>query len=128
MNWRFPAFLAAMLLSTAAVAQPKPRHVVIGLAIPMTVTDGAMAAAEEMELQRLWMAETKTALFITHSVAEAAFLSERVLVMTPRPGRVAAEITVPFPRPRTLALLETAEFAALSGRLRRALDMAGHPA
>lgn len=95
---------------------------------PFAALDALTREKMMLELQRLWMVETKTALFITHSIAEAAFLSERVLVMTPRPGRIAAEILVPFPRPRTLGLLETAAFATLSGELRRALDSAGNAA
>jgi NitT/TauT family transport system ATP-binding protein len=78
-----------------------------------------------VELQRLWLADTRTVLFVTHSIAEAAFLSDRVLVMSPRPGRVAAEIAIDLPRPRTLEIMETPEFALLTGRLRRALTDAG---
>ena len=92
---------------------------------PFAALDALTREAIMTELQRLWMAEGKTALFVTHSIAEAAFLSDRVLIMSPRPGRIAAEVAVDFARPRRLALLEEAEFAALSGRLRRALDQAG---
>jgi NitT/TauT family transport system ATP-binding protein len=50
-------------------------------------------------------------LFITHSVAEAVFLSDRVVVMTPRPGKIDRVIDIDLPRPRTLAMRETKRFA-----------------
>jgi NitT/TauT family transport system ATP-binding protein len=92
---------------------------------PFAALDALTREELMAELQRLWLATARTALFVTHSIAEAAFLSDRVLVMAPRPGRIATDIAVPFARPRPLALLETAEFASLAGRIRRALDAAG---
>jgi NitT/TauT family transport system ATP-binding protein len=56
-------------------------------------------------------------LFITHSVPEAVFLSDRIMVMTPRPGKVDRVIEVDLPRPRTLALRETPEFAGYSRQI-----------
>jgi NitT/TauT family transport system ATP-binding protein len=67
-----------------------------------------------LDLQQIWNERRMTVLFITHSVAEAVFLSDRVVVMTPRPGRIDRVIDVDLPRPRTLAMRETAEFARLS--------------
>ena len=65
---------------------------------------GALDAQTRSALQRLvvdvWTETRKTVVFVTHSVREAAFLSDRVIVMTPRPGRVAEEITIDMPRPR----------------------------
>lgn len=55
-------------------------------------------------LLRLWSETRKTIAFVTHSIAEALFLSDRILVMTPRPGRLAQEFTVQLPRPRTLEM------------------------
>ncbi len=92
---------------------------------PFAALDALTREELMAELQLLWLAQARTALFVTHSIAEAAFLSDRVLVMSPRPGRVVADIAVPFARPRAIELLETAEFAALTGRIRRALDTAG---
>ena len=73
------------------------------------------------ELIRLWMDQGWTSLFVTHNVAEAVFLSQRVLVMATHPGRVAAEIDVPFSYPRDEGLRATPEFAALTGRISRSL-------
>jgi NitT/TauT family transport system ATP-binding protein len=56
-------------------------------------------------------ARGKTVLFITHSITEAVFLSDRVLVMTPRPGRIDTVVEIDLPRPRRLGLRETPAFA-----------------
>ncbi len=92
---------------------------------PFAALDALTREELMVELQRLWLAEARTALFVTHSIAEAAFLSDRVLVMSPRPGRIVADIEVPFPRPRPLSLVETEAFGVLTGEIRRALDVAG---
>jgi NitT/TauT family transport system ATP-binding protein len=73
-----------------------------------------------LDLQRLWNETRMTVLFITHSVAEAVFLSDRVIVMTPRPGRIDRVIDIDLPRPRTLAMRETPEF---NGYNRQILDL-----
>jgi NitT/TauT family transport system ATP-binding protein len=73
-----------------------------------------------LDLQALWNERRMTVLFITHSVAEAVFLSDRVIVMTPRPGRIDRIIDIDLPRPRTLAMRETPRFAEYS---RQILDL-----
>ena len=73
-----------------------------------------------LDLQRLWNESRMTVLFITHSVAEAVFLSDRVIVMTPRPGRIDRVIDIDLPRPRTLAMRESPEF---NGYNRQILDL-----
>jgi NitT/TauT family transport system ATP-binding protein len=70
-----------------------------------------------LDLQRLWMLQKMTVLFITHSIAEAVFLSDRVVVMSPRPGRIDEIIDIDLPRPRTLAMRETPQFADYSRRI-----------
>ena len=67
-----------------------------------------------LDIQGIWMERRTTVLFITHSVAEAVFLSDRVAVMTERPGRIDAIVDVDLPRPRTLAMRQGPEFAACS--------------
>ena len=76
------------------------------------------------ELLALFRHEGFAALFITHSIAEAVFLSTRVLVMSGRPGRIIDDVDVPFPYPRAPELRYASEFAALSGRISEALKEA----
>ncbi|MBX3730225.1 MAG: ABC transporter ATP-binding protein [Candidatus Sumerlaeia bacterium] len=76
------------------------------------------------ELRRLWASQGFTALFVTHNVFEAAFLAQRVVVMSPRPGRIACELAVPFESERTPALRARPEFAAFCGAVSRELQEA----
>jgi NitT/TauT family transport system ATP-binding protein len=73
------------------------------------------------QLQLLHLAEQFTAVFVTHSIAEAVFVSHRVLVMSPRPGRLRAEIPVPLRFPRTPEVRYTAAFADVSREVARPL-------
>ena len=70
------------------------------------------------ELQRIWMATGTSVVFITHSIPEAVFLSDRVVVISPRPGRVVEELPVPLPRPRDMRTMSDERFASLCRRLR----------
>jgi NitT/TauT family transport system ATP-binding protein len=74
-----------------------------------------------LELQRIWSETGKTVLFVTHSIPEAVFLSSRVVVMSPHPGRVIAEIDIDLPRPRTEETRTDARFYELMADVRRAL-------
>jgi NitT/TauT family transport system ATP-binding protein len=76
------------------------------------------------ELRRLWASQGFTALFVTHNVFEAAFLAQRVVVMSPRPGRIARELVVPFGADRTPDLRARPEFAAFCGAVSRELQEA----
>ncbi|AVO38434.1 ABC transporter ATP-binding protein [Pukyongiella litopenaei] len=67
---------------------------------PFGALDEQTRLVLQQELLRIWGATRKTVVFITHSVDEALTLADRVLVMSPRPGRLVAELTVPFERPR----------------------------
>jgi NitT/TauT family transport system ATP-binding protein len=80
---------------------------------PFSAVDELLRERLQEELIRLFTAERFAGLFITHSVSEAVFLSTRVIVMTPRPGRTSAVIDVPFPYPRSPDLRYTPEFVAI---------------
>lgn len=74
-----------------------------------------------IELMRIQREVDATIIFVTHNISEAVFLADKVLVMTPRPGRLAAEIDVTFDRPRQIELLKTPEFNELVFKVRNIL-------
>lgn len=77
------------------------------------------------QLLRLWAKTEKTVVFVTHSIPEAVFLSTKIVVMSPRPGRIIDVIETNFPRDRTLDIRETPEFLEVAHRVREGLR-AGH--
>lgn len=83
---------------------------------------GALDAFTREEMNRLveeiWLETKTTIVFITHSIEEAIFLSDRVIVLSPRPGRVHADYTVPMPRPRTLETMAGREVFDLMNRIK----------
>ncbi|WP_265523424.1 ABC transporter ATP-binding protein [Oerskovia flava] len=90
---------------------------------PFGALDAMTRDALNVEVNRIWRETHKTAVLITHSIPEAVFLAERVIVMSPRPGRIVEEISIPFGKERTLELMGTAEFAALCARIRRHFEV-----
>jgi len=77
-----------------------------------------------VELQALWPDPEKTAVFVTHSINEAVYLSDRVVVISDKPGRIVDITEIPFPRPRPLEIREEPEFGRIARHLRAVLD--GH--
>jgi NitT/TauT family transport system ATP-binding protein len=95
---------------------------------PVFLFDEPFGAVDEItrehlneQTQDLFQAEGFAALFITHSIGEAVFMSTRVAVMSARPGRIVAEFDVPFAYPRPPELRFDPQFGALSGEISRAL-------
>jgi NitT/TauT family transport system ATP-binding protein len=85
---------------------------------PFGALDAMTRERMNLELQRIWYETRKTVLFITHSIPEAVFLADRVLVMTERPGSIAAIYDVPLPRPRRLRVMSDPAFGALTQTIR----------
>jgi NitT/TauT family transport system ATP-binding protein len=82
---------------------------------PFGALDAQTRGNLQDELLQIWEKQRTTVLFVTHSIDEALLLADRILVFTPRPGRIAADITVDLPRPRAP---QSAEFSALARELR----------
>jgi NitT/TauT family transport system ATP-binding protein len=85
---------------------------------PFGALDAMTRDELNLELQRLWLADAKTVLFVTHSITEAVFLSDKIIIMSPSPGRVIETMTVELPRPRRLAVRETQDFTRYAARIR----------
>ena len=93
---------------------------------PFGALDALTREQMNLELQRIWLQTGKTVFFITHSIMEAIFLADEVVVMTPRPGRIREIVPVDLPRPRTFASLREPAFHAASDRVRSLMNAAGY--
>jgi len=91
---------------------------------PFGALDALTREQISMDIQRLWMDKRKTALHITHSIPEAVLLADRVVVMSPRPGRIVEIIDIDLPRPRRLDKLP-AKFNDYAGHIRDLFKSAG---
>ena len=78
-----------------------------------------------LELQKLSLGSETTVVFVTHSIPEAVFLSDRVIVMAGAPGRVVLDLRVDLPRPRALSIRDTPDFVALSAEIRQVFERLG---
>src|SRR5712691_8773841 len=84
---------------------------------PFAALDAQTREVMQAELLRIWNAAKKTVVFVTHQIEEAVYLSDRVLVMAARPGRILADIRIDLPRPRALELKRSAEFASYAAQI-----------
>jgi NitT/TauT family transport system ATP-binding protein len=104
-------------LARALIGEPP----VLLLDEPFSALDALTRETFDLELQRLWLDQPRTLILVTHSVAEAVILADRVVVMTPRPGRVARVVEVDLPRPRPVDPALDPRAAALMHEVRAAL-------
>jgi NitT/TauT family transport system ATP-binding protein len=88
---------------------------------PFGSLDALSREQMNLELLRIWRSRRVTAVMVTHDLREAIFLADRVLVMSPRPGSIRAQVVVDLPRPRTLEVMYTEFFGALARRVREAV-------
>lgn len=123
---RWPRELSGGMRQRAAIARalsydPK----ILLMDEPFGALDALTRDTLNLELQRLWMETGKTIVLVTHSIPEAVFLADRIVLLSPRPGRVDRILRVDFPRPRTLATQVVSEFQVLVKELRERLSSMG---
>jgi NitT/TauT family transport system ATP-binding protein len=119
-----PAKLSGGMQQRAAIVRAliyEPR--VLLMDEPFGALDAQTREHMNMVLLRVWEATRKTIVFVTHDLEEAAFLSDRVVVMTARPGTVREIVDVRLPRPRTIDIRYSDDFARLARRLRELLEV-----
>jgi NitT/TauT family transport system ATP-binding protein len=90
---------------------------------PFGALDALTRERLNLELQRIWQENRKTIILITHSISEAIFLADRVIVMSARPGRILADLNIPIPRPRTFdEIVLHPDYAGLAREIRGLLN------
>jgi NitT/TauT family transport system ATP-binding protein len=115
---RYPGELSGGMQHRVAIARAFSRTVSLLLMDePFAAVDEITRSRLNLELQRLWAEFGFSVLFITHSVAEACFLSDRVVVLSTRPGHVRGEVVIPFGRPRPAEIRQSTEFLEITNEV-----------
>jgi NitT/TauT family transport system ATP-binding protein len=120
---RYPSELSGGMQQRNAIARA------LLLDPPVLLMDEPFGALDALTRERMnewladiWQAQQKAVALVTHSIDEAVYLADEIIVMSPRPGRVVERVHVELPRPRNPALMKTAEFAELVAHIRLLLD------
>jgi NitT/TauT family transport system ATP-binding protein len=121
---KYPYELSGGMQQRAAICRSLARDPkVLLMDEPFGALDALTRERLNLELQRIWLARRKTILLITHSIGESVFLSDRVAVMSPRPGRIMREFAVNLPRPRSFEeTTSLPEYLRLTREIRALLD------
>ncbi len=120
---RWPKELSGGMRQRAAIARalsydPK----ILLMDEPFGALDAMTRDQMNLELQRIWMETRKTIVLVTHSISEATFLADRIVLLSPRPGRIDTIVNVPMTRPRSLDVQATQEFQDIAVMLRHRLN------
>jgi NitT/TauT family transport system ATP-binding protein len=116
---RYPAELSGGMRQRAAICRALiDEPALLLMDEPFGALDALTRDQLNVDLQELWSADRKTVVFVTHSIAEAVFLSDRIAVFTPRPGQIAELIEIDLPRPRRLSLRGDIRFTDYVARIR----------
>ena len=120
---RWPRELSGGMRQRAAIARALSyRPQVLLMDEPFGALDAMTRETMNLELQRIWQESACTIVLVTHSISEAVFLADRVVLFTPRPGRIDRVLPVKFARPRDFDLTATSEFQGIVSALRHRLD------
>ena len=121
---RYPYELSGGMQQRAGICRALARDPQILLMDePFGALDALTRERMNMELQRIWQTHRKTIMLITHSISEAIFLGDRVVVMSARPGRILADLHVPIPRPRSFdTIVSHPSYAKLASEIRGLLN------
>jgi NitT/TauT family transport system ATP-binding protein len=120
---RYPQELSGGMQQRVAICRALLRQpAVLLMDEPFGALDALTRDQMNLELQRIWATEGNTVVFITHSIPEAVLLSDRVVVMSPRPGRILEILSIDLPRPRTLDMANTSAFGVYAQTARRLLE------
>ncbi|HEV2574999.1 ABC transporter ATP-binding protein [Methylocella sp. CPCC 101449] len=119
---RWPRELSGGMRQRAAIARALSYNPKILLMDePFGALDAMTRDTMNLELQRIWMETRKTVVLVTHSISEAVFLADRIVLLSPRPGRIDTIIDVPMPRPRSLDVQASKDFQEIAKMLRHRL-------
>ena len=120
---RWPRELSGGMRQRAAIARALSYDPgILLMDEPFGALDAMTREAMNIELQRIWLETRKTIVLVTHSIVEAVFLADRIVLLSPRPGRVDMILDVPFVRPRAPDLQSTPDFQAIVRQLRQRLN------
>jgi NitT/TauT family transport system ATP-binding protein len=123
---RYPTELSGGMRQRAAICRALiDEPALLLMDEPFGALDALTRDQLNVDLQEIWSADRKTVVFVTHSIAEAVFLSDRIAVFTPRPGRIAEIVEIDLPRPRRLSVRGDTRFTNCVARIREMFERMG---